>query len=151
MDQPTNLEIVIKGTKEDVKRAALAAQRRIDLDTKGFEESNYVFGDGSDFETKLADTIGIFGDYKYNENEDGTAEYTTVQESYGCVEEDDIVEIVKDISTASLNVEVHISAVITDTYEEDYELCVNIDYVEGEMSVDSSEEYFDDFDEEDDE
>ena len=62
-----------------------------------------------------------------------------------------IVEIVKDISTASPNVEVHISAVITDTYEEDYELCVNIDYIEGEMSVDSSEEYFDDFDEEDDE
>ena len=85
MDQPTNLEITISGKTEDVKRAALTLQRRIDLDTGGFEESAYAFGDGSDFREKMDEAIDVFGSYELKEQEDGTAEYSTEQESYECV------------------------------------------------------------------
>lgn len=150
MDQPTNLEITIKGNSEDVMRAAIAAQRRIDLDTNGFEEGAFELGSVSDFEEKMSDAIGMLGDYKYNEKEDGVAEYTTEQESYGCVFEDDIRDIANEIIKVSPDVEAHISAVITITYEEGYDLCVDVDYEDGELSVSSSEEYYEDFDEEDD-
>lgn len=42
-----------------MKRAALAAQRRIDLDTKGFEESAYTYGDGSDFKMKMDKAVEV--------------------------------------------------------------------------------------------
>lgn len=151
MDQPTKLELLIKGKSEDVKRAALAAQRGIDLNTNGFKESAYAFGDGSDFKEKIDEAISIFGDYNYNEYEDGTAEYTTEQESYSCIWEEDIKGIANAIIEVTPNVEIHISAVITITYEEGYDLCVDVDYVDGEISMDISEEYYEDWedDEED--
>lgn len=144
MDQPTNLEITIKGKKEEVKRAALAAQRSIDFNTNGFEEEAYEYGDGLDFESKIDDAIGMLGDYNYNESSDGTADYNTEQESYGCIEEDDIKRIANDIAKISPNVEAHISAVITITSEEGYDLCVYVDYVDRKMDVYSTEEYYDD-------
>ena len=149
MDQPTNLNITIKGKSDDVKRSALIAQRRIDLDTRGFKEEAYVFGDGINFETKIKGTVGISGDWDFNfeEAEDGTAVFTTEQESYGCIEEEDIVEIAKDIIKDLPDVEIHISACIT-IYDE-CDVCVDVDYVNGELKVDTSEEYYDD--EEDDE
>ena len=146
MDQATNIEIRITGKAEDVKQAALAAQRRIDLDTKGFDENAYAFGDGSDFKEKLDKAINILGSYNYNEIEDGIAEYKTEQESYGCDKKNDIVGIAKDIVKTSPNVEVHISSVITAYFDEGYELCVDIDYVDGKMNVESCKEYLDDED-----
>lgn len=149
MNQATNIEIKIIGKGEEVKRAALAAQRRIDLDTKGFDENAYALGDGSDFEAKLDKAINILGSYNYNESEDGIAEYKTDQESYGCDKKNDIVGIAKDIVKVSPNVEVHISSVITAYFDEGYELCVDVDYVDGKMNVDSCKEYFDDEEDED--
>ena len=151
MDQPTSIEMTIKGQAEDVKRAALAAQRRIDIETKGFKESAYEYGDGSDFKTKMDDVVDVLGDYEYTENSDGTAVFSTEQESYGCIEERNIKEIADDIVKTSPNVEAHISAVITITYEEGYDLCVEADYVDGKLSVESSEEYYEWDDEDDDE
>lgn len=153
MDQPTSLEIVIKGKEEDVKRAALAAQRKIDFDTKGFEEGAYAFGDGSDFKTKMDNAIDVLGNYEFSVCGDGTAEFSTEQESYGCVEADDIKEIANDIIKVSPDVEAHISAVITATYEEGYDLCVDVDCIDGKISVETSEEYYeedDDYEDEDD-
>ena len=131
--QPTSLEITIKGNVEAVKRAA---QKRIDSNTNGFDEKAYVIDDVDDFEELLDDAIGMLGDYKCNESEDGTAEYTTEQESYGCIYDTDIMEIGKAIATAAPDVEAHISAVITITYEEGYDLCVDVDYEDGELSMD---------------
>ena len=147
MDQPTNLKIKITGKSESVKRAALAAQRRIDLDTNGFEENAYEMTGNSDFEEKLDKAIGIYGDYSYEEAEDETSEYSTEQESYSCIWEDDIRGIANEIIKASPDVEVHISAVITITYAEGYDLCVDIDYVDGELSVDSYEEFYEGWEE----
>ena len=147
MDQSTILKIKITGKKEEVKRAALASQRRIALDTRGFEESAYFFGDGSDFKVKMDEAI-FFGNYEFNEHGDGNAEYSTEQESYGCTEEDDIKEIANDIRKVSPNVEFHIEAVITITYEEGYDLCVDIEHVGGKLTVDTSEWFYDDDDEE---
>lgn len=149
MDQATTIEITILGKQEDVKRAALAAQRRIDIGTNGFEENAYEYGDGSDFKSKMDATVDILGSYNYSEQEEGKAEYRSEQESYGCEEEEDIKAIVNDIIKTSPCVEVHLSAVITVTYDEGYDLCVDIDYVDGKMSVDSFEDYYDDDDDED--
>lgn len=135
MNQPTNLEISITGKKEDVKRAALAAQRRIDSETNSFEESTYEFGDESDFKAKM-ESVDMFGSYDYNEQEDGTAVFKTEQRSYGCVTEDDIKEIVHDIIKTSPNVEAHIYADITITYPEGNYLCVDMDYVYGKTNAD---------------
>ena len=148
MDQATNLEIKIIGQSMDVKRGALAAQRRIDLDTKGFDENAYTFGDGSDFETKMDEAVGILGNYNFSENDDGTTSFSIEQESYACVEEEDIVDIVNNIINVSPNVEIHIAAVIT---IHDNDLYVDIDYVNGELNVDSYEGDDDWEDEEDDE
>lgn len=147
MDQPTNLKITITGKVEDVKRAALTSQRRIDLDTRGFVESAYIFGDGSDFKEKMDNAI-VIGSCEFNEFEDGKAEYSTEQDSYGCIYEDDIKEIANDIRKVSPNVEFHIEAVITITYEEGYDLCVDIEHVGGKLTVDTSEWFYDDDDEE---
>ena len=92
MDQPTVIEMTIKGKAEDVKHAALVAQRRIDLETRGFKEAAYMYGDGSDFESKLNKAI-VFGHFSYSEKEDGTAEFSSEQDSYGCLEKKDIVDI----------------------------------------------------------
>ena len=147
MDQPTNLTIEIKGKSEDVKRAALVAQNRIGLDTIEFEECEYEFIENSEFEEKLNEAIGMYGDYNYVEADDETAEYSTEQESYECISEDDIKEIAEEIIKVSPDVEAHISAVITITFEEGYDLCVDVDYVDGELNVNSSEDYYDDCEE----
>ena len=149
MDQPTNIKIEIKGNKEEVKKAAFVMQRRIDKDSRNFNESNYVFDDSIDFEQKMKNLIGALGSQSYNENENGTAVYTSEQESYGCLLGDDIKEIGEDVEKASLDVEVHISAVLTVTCSEGYDLCVDVDYVDGQMKVNITEEYYED--EEDDE
>ena len=47
------------------------------------------------------------------------------------------------INPESVNWYFDISAVITITYSEGYDLCVDIDYADGEMSVDTTEEYYD--------
>ena len=150
MDQPTNLEITIKGKAEDVKKAALAAQKRIDADTNGFDENAYVIDAVDDFEEILDEAIGMLGDYGCNELDDGTAEYHTEQESYGCIFEDDIMEIGKAIAAAAPDVEAHISAVITITYAEGYDLCVDVDYQGGELSMETLEEYYEGWEDEDD-
>lgn len=150
MDQPTSIEIRIVGKSMDVMRAALVAQRRIDLETEGFEECNYIFGDGSDFRAKIERAIDCFGEYSFDENEDGTAEYHTEQESYACIDKNDIKGIADDIVKVSPDVEIHMESAITITYEEGYDLCVDIDYVNGDMNVNVSEDYYDDFDENDD-
>ena len=142
MDQPTNLNISIKGNVEDVKKAALAAQRRIDLNTRKFKENLYVYGDGSDFEKKMGELTVL---------DSGTVRYTTEQKSYSCISEKDIKEIAQAIIDVSPNVEAHISAVITITFAEGYDLCVNIDCKDGKMDVDVFESPYDDedWDEED--
>lgn len=71
------------------------------------------------------------------------------QDNYVCLDEDEIKNIAKAIMKESPNVEAHISAVITITYSEGYDLCVDVDYVDGKMSVDTSEEYYEDFEDED--
>ena len=146
MDQPTSLDITIRGKSIDVKRAALAAQRRIDLDTRGFKKEKYIFGDGLDFEEKIKDTV--YGDYSLNENENGTAKYQTEQTSWACIYREDIKEIADDIVKTSPDVELHMTAVITMTYEEGYDLCLDVDYVNGEMHTNVSKKYYEDFDEE---
>lgn len=143
MDLSTILKIKITGKTEEVKRAALASQRRIALDTRGFEESAYFFGDGSDFKVKMDKAI-FLGNYEFNEHGDGNAEYSTEQESYGCTEKDDIKDIANDIIKVSSNVEFHIDALITITYEEGYDLCVDVEYGGGRLTVNSSEKYYDD-------
>ena len=150
MDQPTSLEIKITGKSESVKRAAFAAQRRIDLDTNGFEENKYEFLKDSDFEKKLDEAIGIYGDYGYAESEDGLAEYSTEQESYSCIWEDDIRGIANEIIKVSPDVEFHIAATITITYSEGYDLCVEVDYADGDLEVSSYEEYYEGWEEDDD-
>ena len=59
MDQPTNIKIRIRGSEADVKRAALAAQKRIDRDTNGFREENYIFADETDLDENAAHTPSI--------------------------------------------------------------------------------------------
>ena len=58
------------------------------------------------------------------------------------------MNIAEDIIKVSSDVEVHISAVITVTYSEGYDLCVDVDYVDGELNMDISEAYYEDWDEE---
>ena len=147
MDQPTHIEIVIKGKAKDVQRAAFAAQRRIDVNTLGFNESAYVFDDDFDFAEKMDE---IITEYSYNELNDGTAEYTIEQESYACIWEEDITEIAQAIIDISPNVEFHISAVITVTYAEGYDLCVDVDYVDGKKTVSTEEAYYEGWNEDED-
>ena len=148
MDQPTKFEITITGNIEDVKGAALLAQKRLDNYADDLDDTCAL---DDDFESKLADAIGIMGDFDFTENEDGTAKYSTEQDNYDCVEQDDIEDIANDIVEEFPDVEFHISAVITITYEEGYDLCVDIDYADGEMSVDTSEDPYEDWDDEEDE
>ena len=89
----------------------------------------------------------ILGGFDYNELEDGTVEYTAEQESYACIWEEDITEIAQAIIDVSPDVEFHISAVITVTYAEGYDLCVDVDYVNGEKTVRTEEDYYKGFDE----
>ena len=65
--------------------------------------------------------------------------------------------IADDIIVAFPNVEIHISAGITITYDDGYDLCVDVDYAEGEKNVNSYRSYYEgreedeDWDEEDEE
>jgi len=97
MDQPTRIEMKIKGNALEVKRAANAAERRIDLYTSGFEAQTYAFGDGSDFEKRMDGIFGLFGSYTLKELENGDAEWDSEQESYGCISEEDIREIAEEM------------------------------------------------------
>ena len=143
MDQPTNIDITIKGTAVDVKRAALIAQKHLDLEEYDFNESAYAL-DG-DLDLKM-DHLGIL-DY-CTPSENGIAEYEITQESYRCIEQEDIEAIANDMIKASPDVEFHISAVITVTYADGFDLCVDIDYTDGNMDVNVSEDYYDNWDEE---
>lgn len=151
MDQPTNLEITIKGDVEAVKNAAIAMQKSIESTTRGFDENSFVVSAERDFETIMSDSIDILGSYDFDENGDGTAEFSTEQESYGCIEEGDIKNIAKAIIAVAPTVEAHITAVITITYSEGYDLCVEVDCADGKMKVETSEEYYEDWDDEDEE
>ncbi len=142
MDQPTSIEIKIKGKEIDVKRAANAAQRRIDLETRGFDENNYIFGDGSDFEERMDDIMGILGSYDICSVDNDIIEFESEQSSYGCTSEEDIKGIANDMIKESPNVEFHIESVITDTYSEGYDLCVDADYANGELKVVTDKDYY---------
>jgi len=150
MDQPTNLEITIKGNKLDVKRAAIAANRRIERDTRGFDENEYVFNEES-FDDQIEEIYEILGSYEINQIEANEWEFKAEQDSYGCTEENDIKEIAEEIVRSSPNVEFHISAVITTCYEDGYDLCVDVDFVNGEMNVNTFKDYFDDEEDDDEE
>ena len=144
MDQPTNLTITIKGNADDVKCAALAAQRKIAIfDGNELDEITYEFSDGSDFESQMEE---ILDTYEYQEDEDGNAEYSSDQESYGCIWQENITEIAEELIKIAPDLEIHISAVITVTYADGYDLCVDIDYVDGKMTVDISEDYYEELD-----
>lgn len=150
MDQPTYLAITIKGRESNVKRAAIAANRRINIDTKGFEEKDYVFNEVS-FEQQIEDIYGVFGSYELNQISDDLWKFEAEQDSYGCIAENDIKEIAEEISKCSPDVEYHISARITITYDDGYDLCVDIDSVNGEMKVESYEDYYDEEDDDEEE
>lgn len=65
MDQPTNLEITIKGDVEAVKNAAIAMQKSIKSTTRGFDENSFVVSAERDFETIMSDSIDIFGSWPF--------------------------------------------------------------------------------------
>ena len=142
MDQPTHIEITIKGTKENVKRAALSAQRRMDRDTRGFKEKDYVLGSGSSLEKMIEKAI--------DDTEENQAVLNMEDESYSCIWEEDITDIAKEIIKTAPEVEFQISAVITITYAEGYDLCVDISYVDGEMNEDTYEAYYEGWEDEED-
>ena len=150
MDQPTSIEIRITGKSTDVMRAALAAQRKIDLEPMGFNEEKYILSDGSDFGEKMKEEACTFGDFSFDKNKAGTAEFYTEQESYSCTEEDDIKEIAEAMIETSPGVEFYMTAVITVTYYEGYDICIDAKYVNGKLDVNVSEEYYESFDEDED-
>jgi len=143
MDQPTYLEMTIKGNELDVKCASIAANRRIARDTIGFDENEYVFIERS-FSAQIEKIYSSLGSYEFSQVEGDKWEFKAQQDSYGCIEEDDIKEIAEEIIQSSPNVEFHLSAVITTYNEDGYDLCVEIDFVNGEINVNTSEDYFDD-------
>lgn len=148
MDQPTNLAITIKGASEAVRNAAVAMQKSIAGTTSGFDENVFIVS--RNFDAIMKDSIGILGNYDYCENEDGTAQFGTEQESYGCIEESDVRNIAKAIIESSQTVKAHISAVITATYGEGYDLCVEIDCADGKMKVETTKEYYEDWENDED-
>ena len=150
MDQPTTIEIRIKGDELDVKRAVLKAMARIDRDTRGFDASNYVFGDGSDFEEQMKKTLCVLGNYRIHPIENSQIEFKSVQESYGCDSDSDIKGIADAMIGVSPNVEFHIAATITADAFDGYDTYVDINYLNGELKCDVKEYHFDDeFDDED--
>ena len=70
MDQPTYLNIVIRGTETDVKKAALAAMRRVNLETRGFNESLYAWADGMDFHERMDQIFVVLGKYDLRQIDD---------------------------------------------------------------------------------
>lgn len=68
MDQPTNIEVTISGKSEEVKRAAIAAQKYMDSNTRGFNDAAYRIDDNNTFESILDEAIDIMGDYDFEEN-----------------------------------------------------------------------------------
>lgn len=149
MDQPTSIELRIVGNEQDVKRAALSAMARINQDTNGFVESDYSFGDGSDFEKQMSNILDLAGSFNIHQKNDGQIEFESEQESYGCVYEEDIREIANAMISVSPNIEFHIEAVITIYADEGYDLCVDVNYINGKCKVKVTEEEYDDFDNED--
>ena len=150
MDQPTNIKLTIKGKAEDVTLAVLAAQKRILRDTIGFDESKFALAADAGFADTMDSLMGMLGRGRYTEHEDGTAEYSSEQESYSCIYSEDIEDIAKAVKDAAPSVEAHLAAVITVTYAEGYDLCVDIDYANGEISSTCREEYYDDWEGDDD-
>ncbi len=152
MDQPTHLDITVKGTSENVKRAALAIQKRIDFYASNYNYTAgaYELNDDSDFNSVMDNLLGL-EDYEYTEDDDGSAEYTTEQDSYELIEVEDIEGLAREIITNVPEVEFHISAVITITYADGFDLCVDIDYADGKMNMECSEEYYDNAEDEDEE
>lgn len=82
-----------------------------------------------------------------------TVEYYSEQESYACIWEDDILDIPRVISEIAPTVKAHVSAVITITYTEGYDLCVDADCADGNVKAvifEDHEGYYDDDDDEED-
>lgn len=149
MDQPTYLKITVKGKIEDVRKAVVAAQKRVDLHTVGFDESKYVYESESDFKEIIDKTIGLFGEYKYTELKNGTVKYAITQDRYGCVLEEDIKDIAKAITDASPNVKARIVATITSTFASGYDLRVDIKCANGKFDVDTDLLFYDDEEDDD--
>jgi len=137
MDQPTNLNLRITGTEQNVMKAANAAARIIKKDSP----SEY-------FEARVKNMLE--NNFKTTGDSD-MAEFSVMEECYWAIYEEDISAIADAIVEASPDVKFHLSACITITYEEGYDLCVDIDYADGEMTKDVSEEYYEDEEEEDEE
>ena len=148
MDQPTYLNIVIRGTETDVKKAALAAMRRVNLETRGFNESLYAWADGMDFHERMDQIFVVLGKYDLRQIDDHTFEFTSMQDSYACFYQEDITSIAEAILAVTPDLEFHIVAEITITAFDGFYTDVMIDYVDGELKTDVQEMYFDDYDEE---
>ena len=80
--------------------------------------------------------------------DDHTFEFTSEQDSYVCIYEEDITDIAKAILAVTPDLEFHIVAELTLTAFDGYNTHVIIDYVDGELKTDVREMYFDDCDEE---
>ena len=98
----------------------------------------------------MEDIVDLLCNCSFDDNGDGTAVYETDQERYGCVEEKDIKSIAEDIVKATPLVEFHISAIMSDEFE-DGEQCIEIDYANGQMDIKISEDAYEEWDDEDDE
>ena len=137
MDQPTYLKLHITGTEQNVAQAANAAIRVIQQDSP----PKY-------FENRVKRML----EANFRTTTDSNAEFSMGEElCYWAIYEEDISTIADAIVQASPDVKFHLSARITMTYEEGYDLCVDIDYADGEMSEDVSEDPYDDEDDEYDE
>lgn len=135
MDQPTSLELHIIGTEPNVTQAANAAARLIQQDSP----SEY-------FENRVNDMLE---NHFHTTKDSNMVEFSVEEECYWAIYEEDISAIADAIAQASPDVKFHLSACITMTYEEGYDLCVDIDYADGKMSVDVSEDFYDDEEDED--
>ena len=130
MDQPTYLKLHITGAEQSVVKAANAAARIIEQDSP----RKY-------FEGRVQDLLK----YGLRITGDSNAEFSVdMDDCYWAIYEEDISTIADTIVQASPDVKFHLSARITMTYEEGYDLCVDIDYADGEMNVDTSEDFYED-------
>ena len=135
MAQPTYLNLCITGTERAVAQAANAAARIIQQDSPPKYFENRVKG-------------MLEANFKAT-TDSNAAEFSVREECYWAIYEEDISTIADAIVQASPDVKFHLSARITMTYEEGYDLCVDIDYADGEMSTDISEDPYEDEEDED--
>ena len=131
--------INIKGQSEDVKRAALAAQRMIDL-RYGADENDYAYSEDLDFKSKIDEIINERGDWSYSDNE-GIAEYNTDQDHFGGILPENVEAIADGIIKTAPNVTFHIVSTLYSAYsavDEDRDgenIYTGIDYVDEKKTV----------------